>query len=120
MCKFSDGQVPITGYFRSDTNKTADFLARVFYGKRQHAWSGLKASDTGVILGVVLSPFSWLQQVSSADIQILDNAGLLFGHFCGAEGASRIARNSFVILNWSFEICVKMSFLILWISVVEF
>jgi len=55
-------KVPITGYFKSDTNKTADFLFRVFSGKEQHAWSGLKASEAGFYVGAILSPFSWLQQ----------------------------------------------------------
>ena len=56
-------KVPIAGYFRSDTNKTADFVAHAFYGKQTHPWSALKASDSGISLGADLSPFSWLQQV---------------------------------------------------------
>ena len=56
-------KVPIAGYFRSDTNKTADFVAHAFYGRQTHAWSALKASDSGISLGADLSPFSWLQQV---------------------------------------------------------
>lgn len=55
-------KVPITGYFKSDTNKTADFLFRFFSGKEQHVWSGLKASEAGMYVGAILSPFSWLQQ----------------------------------------------------------
>jgi len=55
-------KVPITGYFKSDTNKTANFLVRVFSGNEQHVWSGLKASEAGMYVGAILSPFSWLQQ----------------------------------------------------------